>query len=60
MARLRITWVKSHIGYNQRQKRTIKALGLHRLNRVVEHQDSATVRGMVAKVPHLVKVEEID
>lgn len=60
MIRLRITWVKSHIGYNQRQKRTIRALGLKRLHQVVEHPDSATIRGMIAKVPHLVKLEEVD
>lgn len=60
MAKLRITWVKSDIGYNEQQKRTIKALGLHRLHGMVEHEDSSTIRGMVAKVPHLVKMEEIE
>ncbi|MGQ9585433.1 MAG: 50S ribosomal protein L30 [Anaerolineae bacterium] len=57
--RLRITWVKSDIGYNRSQKGTIRALGLRRLGDVVEHEDSPVVRGMVAKVPHLVEVEEV-
>lgn len=60
MSRLRIIWVKSAIGYSQDQKDTIRALGLHRLHHAVEHQDSPTLRGMVAKVRHLVKVEEVD
>ena len=60
MAKLRPTWTKSYIGYNQRQKRTIQALGLRRLHQVVEPLDSPTIRGMIAKVPHLLKVEEID
>ena len=59
MARLRITWVKSDIGYAKDQRQTIKALGLHRLNQVVEHQDSPSVRGMVTKVRHLVRLKEI-
>ncbi|MFQ6057764.1 MAG: 50S ribosomal protein L30 [Anaerolineae bacterium] len=58
--RIRITWVKSAIGYSQRQKATIRALGLHRLGDVVEHQDTPPIRGMVAKVSHLVAVEEIE
>lgn len=57
--RLRITYVKSAIGYSQKQKDTIRALGLRRLGAVVEHKDSAVIRGMVAKVKHLVKVQEI-
>lgn len=58
MANLRITWVKSAIGYKEDQKRTIKALGLRRLQQTVEHDDSPTVRGMINRVRHLVKVEE--
>ena len=57
--KLRITWVKSAIGYSKRQKDTIKALGLRRLNQTVEKEDSAVIRGMVKKVEHLVKVEEV-
>lgn len=56
MARLRITWVKSGIGYRQDQKRTLKSLGFHRLNQSVIHDDSASIRGMINKVRHLVEV----
>ena len=58
MTKLHITWVKSGIGYPGDQKRTLKALGLHRLNQRVTHDDSASIRGMVNKVRHLVKTEE--
>lgn len=53
---LRITLVKSPIGYSERQKRTLYALGLRRVNQTVEHRDTPVVRGMVAKVVHLVEV----
>ena len=59
MAKLRITWIKSDIGYVKEQRRTLKALGFHRLNETVEHENSACIRGMVAKVSHLVKAEVI-
>jgi len=58
--RLRITWVKSAIGYSQRLKDTIRTLGLRRLGDWVEREDSPGLRGMVQKVSHLVKVEEIE
>jgi large subunit ribosomal protein L30 len=58
VSKLRITWVKSGIGYEGSQKRTLKALGFHRLNQSVVHEDSSSIRGMVNKVRHLVKVEE--
>ena len=58
MAKLRITWVKSSIGYAEVQRRTLKALGLKRLNQSVTHNDCISVRGMVNKVRHLVSVEE--
>lgn len=58
MAKLRITWVKSAIGYADDQARTLKALGLRRLNQSVIQEDSAPIRGMVVKVRHLVRVEE--
>ena len=58
MAKLRVTWVKSGIGYAEDQKRTLKALGLHRLNHSVTHNDSASIRGMIGKIKHLIKVEE--
>ncbi len=58
MAKLRIIWVKSGIGYAEVQKKTLKALGFRRLNQSVIHTDSASIRGMINKVRHLVKVEE--
>lgn len=58
MAKLRITWVKSSIGYAENQKRTLKALGLKRLNQSVIQNDCASVRGMANKVKHLIRVEE--
>ena len=58
MAKLYITWVKSGIGYKEDQKRTLKALGFRRLNQSITHDDSASIRGMINKVSHLVKVEE--
>lgn len=57
MVKLRVTWVKSGIGYSEDQKRTLKALGFRRLNQSIVHEDSASLRGMVNKVRHLVKVE---
>ncbi len=59
MAKLRITWTKSGIGYPRDQRRTLKALGLRRLNQVVEQEDSASIKGMLAKVSHLVKSEVV-
>ncbi len=58
--KLRITWVKSSIGYAEVQKRTIKALGFHRLNQTVSHDDSPSLRGMINKVKHLIRVEEVN
>ncbi len=58
MVKLRVTWVKSGIGYAEVQKRTLKSLGFHRLNQSVIHNDSASIRGMIEKVKHLIKVEE--
>ena len=58
MAKLRITWVKSGIGYAEVQKKTLKALGFHRLNQTVTHSDCTSIRGMINKVKHLVRVEE--
>jgi len=55
---LRITLVKSPIGYKKDQKATVRALGLSRMNQTVEHNDSPTVRGMLDKISHLIKVEE--
>ncbi len=57
MVRLNITWVKSSIGHNEAQRKTIRALGLRRLNQSVTKNDGASIRGMINKVRHLVKVK---
>jgi large subunit ribosomal protein L30 len=57
--KLRITYTKSSIGYNQSQQATVKALGLRKLRQTVEHDDNPVIRGMVNKVSHLVTVEEV-
>lgn len=59
MSRLTITYRKSTIGYARDQKATIAALGLKRLHQTVEHEDSASLRGMVFKVRHLVSVDGV-
>jgi large subunit ribosomal protein L30 len=56
---LRITYVKSAIGYSQRHKDTIRTLGLRKLNQSVVFADTPVVRGMLAKVNHLVRIEEV-
>ncbi len=58
--RLRITYVRSAIGYNVKQKRTVLALGLRNLGDVVEQDDTPVIRGMVDKVSHLVQVQEVE
>lgn len=57
---LRVTLVKSPIGYNKRQKATVVALGLGKMNSSVTHADTPTIRGMIDKVSHLVEVEETE
>lgn len=57
--KLKITLVKSPIGAVPKHKKTVEALGLKKLNKTVEMPDNAAVRGMIANVRHLVKVEEI-
>ncbi len=59
MSRLRITLTRSVIGHPKDQKETARALGLTKLNRTVVRPDSPMVRGMVAKIRHLVRAEEI-
>ena len=56
VAKLKITLIKSPIGYPEDQKRTVQALGLKRLHQSVELEDSGSARGMVTKVRHLVQV----
>lgn len=58
-SKIKIRYVKSSIGYNVRQKRTLLALGLHHLGDAVEQEDNPVIRGMVRKVQHLVRVEEV-
>ena len=57
MTKIRVTLVKSGIGYERSQKKTLKALGFHRLHESVVHEDTNSIRGMINKVRHLVKVE---
>lgn len=59
MGKLRIKWTKSAIGSPQDQKDTLRALGLHKLQAVVEKEDNSSLRGMVFKIRHLVQVEEL-
>ena len=60
MANLKVTLVKSTIGALKDQQATVKALGLHKLNSTVIKPDNACTRGMLFKVKHLVKVEEVE
>ena len=59
MADIKITLVKSPIGCNKNQKANLKALGSTKMNKTVTKQNCAFIQGMVKKVEHLVKVEEI-
>ena len=55
---LRVTLVRSAIGYPKGQKATVRALGFHRLHQTVEHKDTPALRGMLNKIIHLLKIEE--
>lgn len=55
---IRVTLVRSPIGFSKPQKATVRALGLRRLNQTVEHKDTPAVRGMLTKVVHLIRIEE--
>jgi large subunit ribosomal protein L30 len=57
MAKIKVKKVKSAINRTARQKKTLEALGLRKMNQVREHDDSPAVLGMIAKVQHLVSVE---
>ena len=57
-AQIKIQYYRSMIGYAKKQKEIIKALGITKLNQIVIHQDSAAARGIVAKVPHLLRIVE--
>ena len=55
---IRVTLVRSPIGYTKDQRATARALGLRRLHQTMEHKDTPTVRGMIQKIIHLVQVEK--
>ncbi|HET6455672.1 MAG TPA: 50S ribosomal protein L30 [Armatimonadota bacterium] len=57
---LKITLTKSPIGYSERQKQTVKALGLGKMNSSAVQPDNPQIRGMVRKVSHLVEIEQVD
>nr|WP_207732319.1 50S ribosomal protein L30 [Heliobacterium chlorum] len=57
---MKITWVKSAIGYPKNQKLTVATLGLKKLNHTVIHDDTPAIRGMIKTVSHLVTVEELE
>ena len=54
--KLKVTLTRSIIGLSPKQEATVKALGLRRIRQSVSHEDSASVRGMIAKVPHVLRV----
>ena len=56
---IRLTQIKSGIGYKQKAKATLEALGLRRMHQSVEHTDSPQLRGMINVIPYLIKVEEL-
>ena len=58
MAKVRVTQVRSQIGQSERHRGTLRALGLGKIGRSAEHQDSPVLAGMLRKVRHLVRVEE--
>ena len=57
-AKIKIRWIRSGIAFNRKQKEIVRSLGLRRLHQVVERQDNPVVRGLVAKISHLVEVLE--
>ncbi len=59
MAKYRVTQIRSKIGSTKVQKKTLEALGLHRINQTKEHEGTPQVLGMINKVNHLISYEEI-
>lgn len=57
--KVRVTYVKSTIGSSERHRETIRSLGLRRLNQSAVHDDTPAIRGMIARVQHLVRVEPV-
>ncbi|MCR9153275.1 MAG: 50S ribosomal protein L30 [Croceimicrobium sp.] len=60
MAKIRVKQVRSKINRPENQKRTLEALGLRKMNQVVEHEATPQIRGMVRKVAHLLEIEELN
>jgi len=60
MARLRVTQIRSAVSRGAKQRGTVRALGLKRLGDTVEHEDKPEIRGMIRKIEHLLRVEEIE
>ncbi len=58
--KLRVTLVRSPIGYKQDQKDTVRSLGLRKMHATATHNDTPAIRGMINKVSHLVEVEEVE
>ena len=56
--KIKVTQIKSAIGYDKRQRNHLKGLGIRRMHHSVEVEDTPSVRGMINKIPHLLKVEE--
>lgn len=59
MAKIKVTLVKSTIGCLEAQKANVKALGLRKIGASKVHEDNAVIRGMIAKVSHMIRVEEV-
>ncbi|MDA3912469.1 MAG: 50S ribosomal protein L30 [Bacteroidales bacterium] len=59
MAKVKITQIRSAIGYDKRQKNTLIALGIKKMNQTVEHEATPQILGMAKKVSHLVKIEDV-
>jgi large subunit ribosomal protein L30 len=58
MAKIKVTQIKSGIGSTKRQKRTLEALGIRKMNNTIEVENTPQIQGMITKVRHLLKVEE--
>ncbi len=58
--KLKVTLVKSPIGYSKRQKRVVQSLGLRKMGQTVVRSDTPVIRGMINKVSHMLKVDEVD
>ena len=59
MAKIRVKWVKSAIGYAPKQRKTIEALGLRKLHQMVEHEATPGIMGMINKIKHLIECSEV-